>query len=315
MLTMAGVAAQQPTSSGENFKVWPADDSLRLVCLLQACSAVPLVLACQATRRQYSDLVTLQRKAEADPDTFAPFLEVKGALADLECTLAAASDSSVAPSGTLASASSSFDNSLMELANLENALRTEKWYLYGPDWELKPGKLISKKGTWLKKSTRFSWDVLEQEKLYVPHGIAMPMLQIGRVTDTVELQRHEWAGQHRLVWLTPAIIRTLEARRGVWFIFGPHWEVAGNDVVPAVDTWLKRSCQMSGELQPFEMIYVPKELPVQLACQPELVEEEWEKFRHPHVHQHRRVVLTSPPLTVKQDKYDIFVGQAESSYK
>merc|ERR1719498_983819 len=118
--------------------------------------------------------------------------------------------SAVVDSGGLSAAASPLDLSLMELGNLENSLHTEMWYLYGPDWELKPGKLISRKGTWLKKSTRFSWEVSEKNKLYVPHGVAMPMLQIGRVTDSVELQRHEWAGQHRLVWLMPAIIRTLE---------------------------------------------------------------------------------------------------------
>jgi len=308
-MTSAGV-----TSGADGFKVWPADDSLRLLCLLQACNAVPLALACQETRRQYSELVALQRKVETDPEKFQPLLEVNAALASLNCALGDVQDASALSSDTLG-AVSSFDKSLNELANLETALHTEMWYLYGPDWELKPGKLISRKGTWLKKSTRFSWEVAENDKLYCPHGLAMPMLQIGKITSQVELTRHEWSGQHRSVWLTPAIIRSLEARRGVWFVFGPHWEVVGNEIIATVDTWVKRSCQMSGELQPFEMIYMPKDLSMQLACQPELVEEEWEKFRHPHVQQHRKITLASAPLTVKQEKYDIFVGQAEGNYK
>lgn len=149
----------------------------------------------------------------------------------------------------------------------------------------------------------------------MPHGVIMPVLQIGKITDQVEMKRHEWACLHHRVWVKPSIIQTLETRRGVWFIYGPHWEVIGNDVVANVDTWLKRSCQMSGDLQPFELIYVPKDLCVHLSREPEVVKEQWEKTRHPHVNQHRMVTLASMPLTVKQEKYDIFVGQSEQMYR
>jgi len=297
-------------ASERGFAVWPGDDSLRLIGLLQSVAAAPLLRACRGTRRQYGELVTLQRKVEADPETFQPILEAHDALANLQLALA---DAAPAADG-LAPAPSTLPSALSVLAGLEKELHTEMWYIYGPDWELKPGKLISRKGTWLKKSARFSWDIHELDKLYVPHGVTMPILQLGTVTDTSELQRHEWTLQHRRVWLKPAVIRALEARRGAWFIFGPHWDVVGHDVVPSGDTWLKRSCQMSGELQPFEMIYVPKDIPLRLASQPKLVEEEWEKFRHPHVSQHRKVMLAGLPLTVKQDKFDIFVGQSDSPY-
>lgn len=309
MVTAAGGRSKLDAGS---FVVWPAEDSLRLVCLLQACSSVPLLLACQSTRRQYSSLVDLRRKAEADPDNFQAVLEARGALASLELALADAEDSSAAPDAvSLTAAPSTLESSLAQLTKMEKEMHVEMWYVYGHDWEPKPGRLISRKGTWLKKSTCFSWEISEEDKLYVPHGVSMPILQIGQVTSPAELERHEWTTQHRRVWVMPAIIRALEARRGVWFIFGPHWEVLGDDIVPAVDTWLKRSCQMSGELQPFEMVYMPKDVPVRLLGEPKIVVEEWEKSRHPHVQQHRRVTLAGQPLTVKQEKYDIFVGQSE----
>jgi len=304
---MAAMAAEQ------GFTVWPADDALRLLYLLQACGAVPMMVACQATKRQYGDLVALKHKAEVEPGKFQHVLEARAAVMSLDLALAEAK--------TLgSSAPSTLQSSLGELADLEQVLRTEKWYIYGPDWELKPGRLISKKGTWLKPSTRFSWEISEQDKLYIPHGMCMPMMQIGHIKDQEELTRHEWAAQHQLVWLSPAIIRTLEARRGVWFIFHPHWEVfdvgvGGTEVVASMDTWLKRSCQMSGELAPFEMMYVPEGLPLRLSSNPEVVDEDWEKARHQHVQQHRKVHLASLPLTVKQDKYDIFVGQQEATYR
>jgi len=312
---MAAMAAER------SLTLWPADDSLRLLYLLQACNAAPMMMACQSTSRQYGDLVALQRKAEAEPEKFQHVLEARAAVQNLDLALSEAQAGLASPAaGGLMAAPSTLQSSLGELVDLEKALRTEKWYVYRPDWELKPGRLISKKGTWLKKSTRFSWEIAEQDKLYIPHGLCMPMLQIGGINDPIELRRHEWAGQHQLVWLTPAVVRTLEARCGVWFIFGPHWEALGNDVggteiVAAVDTWIKRSCQMSGELSPFEMMYVPEGLPLRLTCEPQDVEEEWEKNRHQHVHQHRKICLATLPLTVKQDKYDICVGQSENPYR
>ncbi|CAE8591005.1 unnamed protein product, partial [Polarella glacialis] len=135
-------------------------------------------------------------------------------------------------------------------------------YVYGPDWEVKPGKLVSKKGTWLKSSTHFSWELPEasgkSQKLYLPQGVSMPVVQIGKVTDSDELKRHEWVNQHLRVWMKPAIIRAVEARRGTWFVYWPHFEDNGLTIIATVDTWLKRSTQMSGELQPFELIYVPR---------------------------------------------------------
>merc|ERR1712066_250374 len=98
---------------------------------------------------------------------------------------------------------------------------------------------------------------------------------------------------------------------GVWFVYWPHFEEKGLNAVAVADTWLKRTTQMSGDLQPFELIYVPKGLTLRLSQEPLSVEEEWEKYRHQHVHLHRRVVLVAPPLTVKQDQYDIFVGQGD----
>lgn len=205
------------------------------------------------------------------------------------------------------------------LTALQADLHTEMRYVHGPDWELKPGRLISRKGTWLKTSTRFSWELGPEEKLYVPEGVAVPVLQIGRVNDVAELKLHEWSSQHSVVWLKPALLAAIEARRHVWFVYWPHFEDGaqlgfeggeGFGLCCTSDTWLKRTTQMSGELQPFELLYVPTGTMLTLAKPAELVEEAWEKNRHAHVHQHRKVTLLGEPVTIRRDKYDILTGQS-----
>lgn len=323
---MAAVCSQSTSFASHNeperdythgFILWPAEDSLRLLCLLQAASVAPMVAACSVLHRQLGGLVNLQHEAECDPGKHGQALEAQQALAGLELALSQAAPVS-GTDGSRATASSSvtgtsrgpWQSALEELQGLESSLKTEMRYIYGPDWEVKPGKLMSKKGTWLKRATKFSWETSDFDKNYMPQGVMMPVLQLGRVTDPIELHRHDWSGQHLRVWLKPTIISALEARRMVWFIYLPHWEQDGSLIITKADTWLKRSCQLSGELQSFELIYVPKNLQVALAKPPEVVTEEWEKSRHAHVHQHRKVTLAALPMTAKQDNYDIFVGQA-----
>jgi len=203
------------------------------------------------------------------------------------------------------------------LTSLEAALDYEMRYVHGPDWELKPGRLITRKGTWLKKTTRFSWDIAPQDKLYVPEAVGLPILQIGRVTDQTELKLHEWSEQHLRVWLNPSIIKKLEARRDVWFVYWPHWQASvpfegpseGVAIAATVDTWLKRNTGMSAEMQPFELIYVPKGMVVNLSCEVEEVDEEWELNRHTHTHQHRKVKLAGQPSCLRRDKFDVLLGQ------
>merc|ERR1711972_293213 len=98
-------------------------------------------------------------------------------------------------------------------------------------------------------------------------------------------------------------VQMLEERLNQWFVYWPHWEDQGGFTIAALaDTWLKRTTQMSGELQPFELIYVPRGLTVHLATGPAVVDEEWERTRHQHVHLHRKVTLAMPAMTVKMDK-------------
>jgi len=272
--------------------------------LLRAHGAAPLLATCAGAWQQLQAFVAALRRAGAAGCEAA--LEAELTVARLEATLANASGLL----GNPGAPSLAWGPALQKLETLEVALHTELRYTYGMDWEMKPGKLVSKKGTWLKTSARFSWELPESQKLYVPQGVLMPVMQIGKVTDPVELKQHDWVCQHLLVWMKPAIVRTLEARRNTWFVYWPHWEDKGVAIVAMADTWLKRSTQMSGDLQPFELIYVPKGLPLRLAQAPSVVDEEWEKFRHQHVHQHRRVVLAGAPLTVKQDQYDLLAGQA-----
>jgi len=296
---MAGAVAQ----------VWPQEDILRLLEFLQARSLAPLVTASLALRSRFQEPVKALRKSESDSACGAfEEWELQQALQDLESLLGVSSK-------VIGDAAGGFQSAEQELQSLEVLLQTQMRYVYGPDWEVKPGKLVSKKGTWLKTTAKFSWELPEggqhPQKLYLPMGVVVPVLQIGKVTDPVELKRHEWAGQHLRVWMKPGIVRSIEARSGFWFLYWPHFEDKGTVIVPTVDTWLKRSTQMSGELQPFELIYVPRGLAIQLAGPAETVEEEWEKHRHQHVHHHRKVVLASPPLTMKQDQYDILVGQGD----
>lgn len=287
--------------------IWPVEDLLCLVDMLQARGASAVAATSRSHWRNLRPLLGAVRRAGDSASLSAePSLQLQQALLSIEHLLS--KEANRANQG-LSAASMTWKAASDTLQTLEGTLHTEMRYIYWPDWELKPGKLVSKKGTWLKHTTQFSWQLPESEKYYLPLGIVMPVLQIGRVVDQEELGRHDWSIQHLRIWLKPSIMRSLEARRGSWFIYWPHWEDHGNIIIAGADTWLKRTTQMSGDLQPFELIYVPQGLQVRLAKQAENVEEEWEKYRHQHVHLHRKIALAAPPVTVTKDKYDIFVGQ------
>jgi len=261
-------------------------------------------------RRVLSEPAAQLSKSEKDPTSTV--LEMQEVLTELENLI---SDASTIAGDTLGTQMPTAQACVEHLAAMETAFHTEMRYVHGPDWEMKPGKLITKKGTWLKLTTKFSWEIPANEKIYLPEGVALPVMQIGRVKDPKELKLHEWSNQHLRVWLKPTLVRSLEARRNMWYVYFPHFEGEGTALVAIADTWLKRSCQMSGELQPFELIYVPKGMIVYVTCQPEPVTEEWEKARHGHIYQHRKLTLTAPPLTMRRDKFDIFVGQPDDSLR
>lgn len=295
--------------------VWLEENAHGLLGFLQVRDLARLTAVSKSIKKQLEPAVRAARQHQTDSSSGA--LEAFGleqALSELNSVLAEAEAVTRLPAKSLQTAH--WQLACQELESMEGLLKTEMRYVYGPDWDVKPGKLVSRKGTWLKTCTRFSWELSEtdseNQKLYLPQGVAMPVLQIGKVTDVKEIHRHEWAGQHLRVWMKPPILRTLEARRGLWYVYAPHFEDKGLAIVAAVDTWLKRTTQMSGELQNFELIYVPKGVPIQLSQRWGPVEEEWEKNRHQHVHLHRQVMLIAPPLTVKQDQYDILVGQGEN---
>jgi hypothetical protein len=292
---------------------WPEEDLLRLLQFLGAKASARLSGVSTSLRRRLTDPVSRLRQSEAvlggQQDVQRKLLQMEEALSNLEHNIADASAAIGPPS--------SFAGACENLRVMEKRFDYAMRYVHGPDWELKPGRLITKKGTWLKSTTRFSWEVPNNEKLYVPEGVGIPILQIGRVIDPEEIKLHEWSEQHLRVWMPPDIIKRLEARRMVWFIYWPHWKsdaapVEGNVAIGAAsDTWLKRTTGMSGEMQPFEMIYVPRGMKLTLSCQPEVVDEEWEVNRHSHVHQHRKVTLSEYPTCIRRDKYDILVGQGK----
>mmetsp|Transcript_106995 Transcript_106995/g.300996 ORF Transcript_106995/g.300996 Transcript_106995/m.300996 type:complete len:311 (-) Transcript_106995:154-1086(-) len=286
---------------------WPETDTLRLLRFLGARGVARVLSASAALHRRLAGQAAQLRKCEAEPAASASVLqeiELRDSLAAIEQLLA---ESSAVLGDTVPSTVAA---ACEQLLTLEALLHTEMRYVHAPDYEVKPGKLITKKGTWLKRTTRFSWEIPTMEKLYLPEGVAVPVLQFARVVDRAELELHDWSAQHVRVWLKPSVIEMLEARRDVWFIYWPHIEGDDLTIFATVDTWLKRSTQMSGELEPFELIYVPKGMAIHLSVAPEVVTEEWEKDRHPHVQQHRKVTLAAPPLTMRRDKYDIFLGQS-----
>lgn len=286
---------------------------LRILALLHPSSVGALVPTCRAVWKNIKKFLPILRDKAAGGQYADIELELAEAAIAVALALSEVSGTGKASGeeATLSAAPLEWRSALETLSNLEQSMHTEMRYVYWPDWEQKPGKLVARKGTWLKRTTQFSWALTNDEKHYLPHGILMPVLQVDKVVDDDELHRHEWVQQHARVWLKPSIVRTLEARRNAWFVYWPHFEDAGLDIVALVNTWLKRSTQMSGDLQPFELIYVPKGLVVRLAERASLVDEEWEKSRHPHVHLHRKITLAAPPLTITQDKYEIFVGQSD----
>jgi len=270
------------------------------------------VVCCSKIHRTlFRPPVQVMRQHAHEPQKCREALEAQQALAKLEFALSCVPASHKSSSQLQANDPRSWQAAWEELRSLETSLHTEMRYIYAPDWDLKPGKLISKKGTWLKPNAKFSWELTDKQKLYLPQGVIMPVLQISKVTDAAELKRHEWVAQHLRVWLKPPIVSSLEARRNCWFVYLPHWEERGIVITAAADTWLKRATSMSGDLQPFELIYVPKGAAINLSRPPAEVDEDWEKFRHQHVHLHRKVLLASPPLTIRKEKHEVFIRQAD----
>jgi hypothetical protein len=300
--------------------IWPAEDMLRLMCMANAQTLATLPAVSNEFSKHFGASVKLARDSKGD----AKALELEQTCASLEALIGTAlevpatqekSEKAAAAAAPSMVPPENWNAAWQNMRALEADMHTDMWHVYAPDWEVHPGKLISKKGTWCKRTTQFSWETKEVARLYMPHGVVMPCLQISSIKDKKELARHDWVSQHLRVWLRPSIVRTLEARRGIWFVYWPHWQDEGTAIVAINDTWLKRTTQMSGELQPFELIYVPKGQRVKMLREAEIVgeSEPWERYRHAHVHQHRRIMVAAPPLTVKRDKYDVFVGQGNAT--
>eukprot|EP00439_Symbiodinium_sp_Y106_P081479 s3234_g20.t1 len=206
--------------------VWPPQDTFRLLGLLEAKDFGTLLPASSSCRKRFQEPVHALRRAEADPKCGAlEEMEMREALRDLQSLVAEAQEAFREEP-----CEPGWDSAWQELASLEATLQTEMRYVYAPDWEIKPGKLVSRKGTWLKRTAQFSWELREggerAEKLYLPAGVAVPVLQIGKVVDQEELKLHDWVCQHLRVWMKPEILQTIEARYGTWFVYWPHFEDA-----------------------------------------------------------------------------------------
>ncbi|CAK0813625.1 unnamed protein product [Prorocentrum cordatum] len=221
--------------------VWPPGDCFRLVRLLEARCLAATAATCRSTSAQLQGALSGGARAIEGGSTAQrsrTMLEAQQALADLDGALGEAEALRAPPAGLGPRAAEPpplrWQSAWENLQLLEESLHTEMRYVYGPDWEMKPGKLVSLKGTWLKTNTRFSWELSGVQKLYLPQGVIMPVMQIGRVADRRELQRHEWVSQHLRVWMRPPIIRTLESRCDVWFVYWPHWQDQGVAIVPTM---------------------------------------------------------------------------------
>lgn len=323
-ITKPSFEIHNPADGILGFVVWPPEDKLRLLEMVGHASGVaPLLATCTKLWHQLWRSVGLLRECQADERRSRAMLEAQAAFDSLEIVLNQTTRLVQMPILD-AIVTKGIDNIAMPepqawrssvslLDSLEVALHTSMRYVYSPDWEVRAGRMISKKGTWLKTTTKFSWEVSEpDEKIYIPQGVAMPVIQIGHVTDPEEIVRHDWTLQHLVVWLKPSIVETLKRRADTWYVYYPHFYQEDVLTITAqVDTWFKRSCQMSGEMQPFELIYVPRGVQIKLACPAEVVDEEWEKTRHGHIASHRKVTFASPPLKVRQGKYEIFVSQEQ----
>eukprot|EP00397_Hematodinium_sp_SG-2012_P038931 GEMP01042424.1.p1 GENE.GEMP01042424.1~~GEMP01042424.1.p1 ORF type:complete len:214 (+),score=18.91 GEMP01042424.1:60-644(+) len=100
----------------------------------------------------------------------------------------------------------------------------EMWYLYDPDWKSQGTALVAEKGTWLKKSTRFSWECPRDEVMhYMPIMARLPYMKLSGVSDKVERHRHRYSKIHRRVWLHPQVVKELDNRLNCFYIYWPHW--------------------------------------------------------------------------------------------
>jgi len=208
-----------------------------------------------------------------------------------------------------AHASNSIDEE--ELNRLERTL-CEMWYIYHPDWKIQGSSIVAEKGTWLKKSTKLSWDAAADEVMhYVPIKAVIPFLKISNVADAVERNRHQYSKIHRRLWVHPEVIKQLDDRLHCFYIYWPHWtlDVGGSSVSIIANqmTYLKRSTGMSWDLQPWEMILCVEGQRVVLAERPCAVTEAFEKNRHKYVHEHRRVRLDKAPRILRGEKYSVIV--------
>ncbi|CAE7307532.1 ebh [Symbiodinium microadriaticum] len=178
----------------------PEPDTFRLLGLLQAKEFGPLLPASSSCRTRFQEPVHALRRAEADPKSGAlEEMEMREALRDLQSLVAEAQEVGVRMAG------------LRHRRALASLLRCIALSLdEGPDKYFIAG--LPRKGG------------ERAEKLYLPAGVAVPVLQIGKVIDQEELKLHDWVCQHLRVWLKPEILQTIEARYGTWFVYWPHFE-------------------------------------------------------------------------------------------
>merc|ERR1719330_327773 len=83
-------SAMGSSRSNDAVVVWPQADLFRLLSLLQAESAVSLLLASTALRRQLETAVGTMRDAAWRPDAYLPRLEAQQVLLSLELAAAEA---------------------------------------------------------------------------------------------------------------------------------------------------------------------------------------------------------------------------------
>lgn len=294
--------------------VWPRTDFHRLISMLAVRDIGSMAATCSGLKRKFQGMT---ENVRGGGDELQLMLSAEQLLSDVETLLAVGAEmegDGGPESLPKAEDSASLDAKVFEATAV--AKEIEKAYIYLPDWQIKPNQIVAHKGSWIKVSTQFSWELQPQHKLYVPAGMAVPVLHTSRVRDAAERGRHEWTRHHSQIWITSKAAKALQARRGVWFVYAPCVEVDPQNPLVAKfkeNSWIKRSCQLSGELELFELMCVPQGFRIYLRSPPSQVTEPWEMHRHAHTHLHLRLHLDTEPVTkpiiCDGEKYEFFLGQ------
>ncbi|CAK0839927.1 unnamed protein product [Prorocentrum cordatum] len=105
-------------------------------------------------------------------------------------------------------------------------MSTRPWHIYLPHWSVQERALGGPKGvtlralqeTFLKASTALSWELGDEDRLYVRPLAELQAVRVGEVLDPAERARHSGSPDHRVVELTQASEGAALAGDALWFV-------------------------------------------------------------------------------------------------